>query len=69
MKASKKVDKLDREFVSVLIVISVGASKFVEHSIRLLAKFVTFTVLGMDVTMWLLYCIVTTVFITLWFLE
>lgn len=69
MKPSEKAKKLDKELISVLVVITVGASKFVEYSVKLIANFVSFHVLGMDVTLWLLYGILTTLFITLWFLE
>ena len=69
MKPSQKVEKLDNELITLLVVITVGISKFVEHTIKLIAEFVTITAGGVDITMWALYGIVATVFITLWFLE
>lgn len=55
------VDTFDKRIASVWLVIALGVSKAIEHSLRLLdAHFITVGVGGVDMTMLALYAILAT---------
>lgn len=69
MKGTKKLEALDANVTTFMVLILLFLHKFIEHIVALIGRYVTVSVFGVNITMVALFGLFLTASISIWVLH